>query len=130
VPYVAVTSAAYPADVYDKVRKARDIKGPALRAHEHALPERLGFDPKDSVALGKLAVDTGLVVLYEVEAAPSDSRAAARRSLEAASASRSPTTSRRKPLPRLTPRPPRRSRRGSTERWAGTLARDAGTTCA
>ena len=26
-----------------------------------------GFDPKDTVRLGKLAVQTGLTVLYEVE---------------------------------------------------------------
>jgi pyruvate ferredoxin oxidoreductase beta subunit len=30
-------------------------------------PSGWGFDPKDTVALGKLAVDAGLVVLYEIE---------------------------------------------------------------
>ena len=30
-------------------------------------PSGWGFDPKDTVRLGKLAVDAGLVVLYEVE---------------------------------------------------------------
>jgi pyruvate/2-oxoacid:ferredoxin oxidoreductase beta subunit len=30
-------------------------------------PAGWGFDPKDTVRLGKLAVQTGLVVLYEVE---------------------------------------------------------------
>jgi pyruvate ferredoxin oxidoreductase beta subunit len=30
-------------------------------------PSGWGFDPKDTVRLGKLAVDCGLVVLYEVE---------------------------------------------------------------
>jgi len=30
-------------------------------------PSGWGFDPKDSVRLGQLAVDCGLVVLYEVE---------------------------------------------------------------
>ena len=67
IPYVASTSAAFPTDVYDKVAKARGIHG--LRyIHMHTpCPSGWGFDPKDTVRLGKLAVDSGLVVLYEVE---------------------------------------------------------------
>ena len=30
-------------------------------------PSGWSFDPKDTVELGRLAVDTGLVVLYEIE---------------------------------------------------------------
>jgi pyruvate ferredoxin oxidoreductase beta subunit len=67
IPYVAVTSAAYPADVYDKVAKARGIRGLRYIHMNTPCPSGWGFDPKGSVALGKLAVDTGLVVLYEVE---------------------------------------------------------------
>jgi pyruvate ferredoxin oxidoreductase beta subunit len=68
VPYVAVTSAAYPTDVYDKVVKAKGISGLRYVHMSTPCPSGWGFDPKDSVKLGKLAVDTGLVVLYEVEA--------------------------------------------------------------
>jgi pyruvate ferredoxin oxidoreductase beta subunit len=67
IPYVAVTSAAYPTDVYDKVLKAREIEGLRYIHMNTPCPSGWGFDPKDSVALGKLAVETGLVVLYEVD---------------------------------------------------------------
>jgi pyruvate ferredoxin oxidoreductase beta subunit len=67
IPYVASTSAAYPADVYDKVRKARGIHGLRYIHMNTPCPSGWGFDPKDTVRLGKLAVDTGLVALYEVE---------------------------------------------------------------
>ena len=67
IPYVAVTSAAFPADVYDKVVKARGIHGLRYLHMNVPCPSGWGFDPKDSVALGRLAVETGLVVLFEVD---------------------------------------------------------------
>jgi pyruvate ferredoxin oxidoreductase beta subunit len=67
IPYVASTSAVYPDDVYDKLSKARGMKGLRYVHMNTPCPSGWGFDPKDSVRLGQLAVDTGLVVLYEVE---------------------------------------------------------------
>jgi pyruvate ferredoxin oxidoreductase beta subunit len=67
IPYVASTSAVYPDDVYDKVAKARGIKGLRYIHMSTPCPPGWGFDPKDTVRLGKLAVQTGLIVLYEVE---------------------------------------------------------------
>ncbi len=67
IPYVASTSAAFPADVYDKVAKARGIHGLRYIHMNTPCPSGWSFDPKDTVELGKLAVDTGLVVLYEIE---------------------------------------------------------------
>jgi pyruvate ferredoxin oxidoreductase beta subunit len=67
IPYVASTSAAFPTDVYDKVAKARGIKGLRYIHMNTPCPSGWGFDPKDTVRLGKLAVDVGLVVLYEAE---------------------------------------------------------------
>jgi pyruvate ferredoxin oxidoreductase beta subunit len=67
IPYVASTSAAFPTDVYDKVSKARGIHGLRYIHMNTPCPSGWGFDPKDTVRLGKLAVDCGLVVLYEVE---------------------------------------------------------------
>ena len=67
IPYVATASAAYPTDLYDKVAKARQIHGLRYIHMNTPCPSGWGFDPKDTVRLGKLAVDTGLVVLYEVE---------------------------------------------------------------
>jgi pyruvate ferredoxin oxidoreductase beta subunit len=67
IPYVASTSAAFPTDVYDKVLKARGIHGLRYIHMNVPCPSGWGFDAKDTVKLGKLAVDSGLVVLYEVE---------------------------------------------------------------
>lgn len=67
IPYVASTSAAFPEDVFDKVSKARTIQGLRYIHMNTPCPSGWSFDPKDSVKLGKLAVDAGLVVLYEVE---------------------------------------------------------------
>lgn len=67
LPYVASTSAVFPDDVYDKVAKARGISGLRYIHMNLPCPSGWAFDPKDSVNLGKLAVDCGLVVLYEVE---------------------------------------------------------------
>ncbi|TDB37787.1 MAG: pyruvate synthase subunit beta [Actinobacteria bacterium] len=67
IPYVASTSAAYPTDVYDKVLKARAIHGLRYIHMNTPCPSGWNFDPKDTVRLGKLAVECGIVVLYEVE---------------------------------------------------------------
>lgn len=67
IGYVASTSAAYPTDVYDKVAKARGLSGLRYIHMNTPCPSGWNFDPKDTVRLGKLAVDCGIVVLYEVE---------------------------------------------------------------
>jgi pyruvate ferredoxin oxidoreductase beta subunit len=67
IPYVASTSAVYPEDVFDKVSKARGIHGLRYIHMNTPCPSGWSFDPKDTVKLGKMAVDAGLVVLYEVE---------------------------------------------------------------
>lgn len=67
IPYVASTSAAFPTDVYDKVRKARGIRGLRYVHMSVPCPSGWGFDAKDTVNVGRLAVDTGLVVLYEID---------------------------------------------------------------
>jgi len=67
IPYVASTSAVFPDDVFDKVSKARTIEGLRYIHMNTPCPSGWSFDPKDTVTLGKLAVDAGLVVLYEVE---------------------------------------------------------------
>jgi pyruvate/2-oxoacid:ferredoxin oxidoreductase beta subunit len=67
LPYVASTSAVHPDDVYDKLVKARGMRGLRYVHMTTPCPSGWGFDPKDSVRIGQLAVDSGLVVLYEVE---------------------------------------------------------------
>jgi pyruvate ferredoxin oxidoreductase beta subunit len=67
VPYVASTSAVYPDDVYDKLAKARSLRGLRYVHMNTPCPSGWSFEPRDSVSVGQLAVDTGLVVLFEVE---------------------------------------------------------------
>jgi len=67
IPYVASTSAVFPDDVFDKVSKARSIHGLRYIHMNTPCPSGWAFDPKDSVTIGKMAVDAGIVVLYEVE---------------------------------------------------------------
>ncbi|MBU1194814.1 MAG: pyruvate synthase subunit beta [Proteobacteria bacterium] len=67
IPYLATASAAYPLDLYDKVKKAITKKGPKY-IHVHTpCPSGWGFEPSQTVKIGKLAVKTGLFALYEME---------------------------------------------------------------
>lgn len=67
IPYLATASAAYPLDLYDKVKKAASIKGPRY-IHVHTpCPPGWGFEPRYTIKVGKLAVETGLFALYEME---------------------------------------------------------------
>lgn len=67
IPYLATASAAYPLDLYDKVKKAITKKGPKY-IHVHTpCPAGWGFEPSQTVKIGKLAVKTGLFALYEME---------------------------------------------------------------
>lgn len=67
IPYIAIASAVYPADLYDKVVKARAMRGTRYLHMNTPCPSGWHFDPKDTVHIGQLAVETGLVVLYEIE---------------------------------------------------------------
>ncbi|MBF0120052.1 MAG: pyruvate synthase subunit beta [Desulfobacterales bacterium] len=67
INYVATTSAAYPLDLYDKIKKAKTISG-LKYIHIHTpCPAGWGFDPRYTIKIGKLAVETGLYDLYEIE---------------------------------------------------------------
>ncbi|ADL57919.1 pyruvate synthase subunit beta [Methanothermobacter sp. KEPCO-1] len=67
VPYVATASISYPEDFMEKVRKARDIEGPAYIHLHQPCTTGWGFDPSKTVELGRLAVETGSWILYEIE---------------------------------------------------------------
>ncbi|NIA03194.1 MAG: pyruvate synthase subunit beta [Nitrospirae bacterium] len=66
-PYVATTSIAYPKDMIRKVKKAVDVEGPTY-VHAHA-PCTTGwkFDTSKTVEVGKLAVETAMWPMYEIE---------------------------------------------------------------
>jgi pyruvate ferredoxin oxidoreductase beta subunit len=65
--YVASCSAAYPTDCHDKIRKALGRTG-LKYIHVHTpCPSGWGIEERLTVTIGKLAVETGLYVLYEIE---------------------------------------------------------------
>jgi pyruvate ferredoxin oxidoreductase beta subunit len=67
IPYVATANAAYPLDLYEKVRKAKAIRGTRfIHVFTPCSPGWL-FPFSDTIRIGKLAVETGWVILYEVE---------------------------------------------------------------
>ncbi len=66
VGYVASASAVFPEDLHDKVVAASGRSGLRYIHMNLPCPSGWGFDPKDSVRYGRLAVDAGLVALYEV----------------------------------------------------------------
>lgn len=67
IPYVAAANAAYPLDLYEKVRKARAMTGTRFIHVFTPCPPGWGFPFSDTIKIGELAVTTGLNVLYEVE---------------------------------------------------------------
>jgi len=67
IPYLATANAAYPLDLYEKVRKARSIEGTRFMHVFTPCPPGWGFPFGDTIKIGELAVATGLVVLYEIE---------------------------------------------------------------
>ena len=67
IPYVAAASAAYPLDLYDKVRKAKDIKGTRFLHVFTPCPPGWRFPFSDTIRIGEIAVQTGWNILYEVE---------------------------------------------------------------
>ena len=66
IPYVATANAAYPLDLYEKFRRAKDIKGPKYIHILSPCPPGWGYNPKDTMVIGRLANETGFWPLYEV----------------------------------------------------------------
>jgi pyruvate ferredoxin oxidoreductase beta subunit len=66
IPYIASASPAYPLDLYDKVRSAKDTEGSRYIEVHAPCPPGWGFPNKDLIKMGKLAVDTGIHALYEI----------------------------------------------------------------
>ena len=67
IPYVATANACYPLDLYDKVKKAKAIKGTRFIHVFSPCPPGWSFPLSDTIRIGQLAVETGWNVLYEIE---------------------------------------------------------------
>jgi pyruvate ferredoxin oxidoreductase beta subunit len=66
-PYIATTSIGYPKDMIRKVKTAVDVEGPTY-VHAHSpCTTGWGFDTSKTVEVAKMAVETCLWPLYEME---------------------------------------------------------------
>jgi len=67
IPYIATASVAYPEDLYKKMKKAKEIKGTRFFHIYAPCPTGWKSRPEDTVKLARLAVQTCLFPLFEVE---------------------------------------------------------------
>ena len=66
-PYAAQASISEPEDLYRKVKKAKDIKGPKYIEILAPCPPGWRFSMDKTVDMGKLAIETGAWTLWEYE---------------------------------------------------------------
>ncbi len=67
IPYAAQACISYPEDLYNKVKKAKDIKGPKYIEILAPCPPGWRFPMEKTVDMGVLAIETGAWALYEFE---------------------------------------------------------------
>jgi len=66
-PYMASACAAYPRDLFKKVQKALTVRGPTFIHLLAPCPPGWRYPADQSITVGKMAVKTGMWVLYEQE---------------------------------------------------------------
>jgi pyruvate ferredoxin oxidoreductase beta subunit len=67
IPYVATACPSYPVDFVNKLRKAKEIKGTKYIHVLAPCPTGWRYDTSKTVEIGRLAVQTGIWALYEIE---------------------------------------------------------------
>lgn len=67
IPYIATATPAYPEDMVRKFAKAKAIKGFRFIHVLSPCPPGWKYDADDTVKLSRLAVQTGMFALYEIE---------------------------------------------------------------
>ena len=67
IPYAAQACIAYPEDLFNKLRKAKNIKGPKYIEIMAPCPPGWRFPMEKTVEMGTMAVETGAWALYEFE---------------------------------------------------------------
>jgi len=65
LPYAAQASSSRPLDLFEKVKKAKDIKGPRYIEILAPCPPGWRFGMEKTVEMGDLAIDTGAYALFE-----------------------------------------------------------------
>ena len=66
VPYVATASVAYPEDLTAKILYGKGIHGFRYLHINAPCPTGWNYDPKDTIKIARLSVDSGLWPLYEI----------------------------------------------------------------
>lgn len=67
IPYVATACSSYPFDLMAKVKKAAEVKGPAYVHVLSVCPTGWRHGTDTTIQMGRLAVESGVFPLYEVE---------------------------------------------------------------
>ncbi len=67
IPYVATASPSHIVDLYNKVKKALEVDGPAFIHVISPCPTGWKFDPSKTIEVARLAVQTAYWVLYEYD---------------------------------------------------------------
>jgi pyruvate ferredoxin oxidoreductase beta subunit len=67
VPYIATACPSYPTDFVNKLRKAREIKGTKFIHLLAPCTTGWRYDASKTVEMGRLAVQTGMWALFEIE---------------------------------------------------------------
>jgi pyruvate/2-oxoacid:ferredoxin oxidoreductase beta subunit len=65
--YLATACSSYPGDLYNKFVKAKSITGTRFVHLFIPCPAGWGYPTKDTVKIGRLAVESAVVVLYEID---------------------------------------------------------------
>jgi len=65
--YLATTCSSYPGDLYNKFIKAKGIRGTRFIYLAIPCPPGWGYPTRDTVKIGRLAVEAGVVALFEIE---------------------------------------------------------------
>jgi len=66
IAYVATTSVGYPRDLAKKVQKGIAVRGPAYLQIHAPCNVGWGFDSAKTIEIARLAVETGLWMMYEI----------------------------------------------------------------
>jgi pyruvate/2-oxoacid:ferredoxin oxidoreductase beta subunit len=67
IPYIATASIGYPADLIRKVKKAKEMGGTKFILIFSPCPTGWRYSPEMTIRLAKLATETGIFPLYEIE---------------------------------------------------------------
>jgi len=67
IPYVATSCPSYPFDLMEKVAKGAEVDGPAYVHIFSVCPTGWRSSPEETIEIGRLAVQTGVFPLYEIE---------------------------------------------------------------